>query len=110
MAYTKPHRWKIEECERLRGSRNQIKFIDVIVERWQVATFRKQEGGKMFYKLYVLGMIDDLWDEVRGLGSETWEGFEWVEHLVVPTRFRRTGIIALFDRDAPLSRVFTKAF
>ena len=27
----------------------------------------------MFYKLHVLGMNDDLWDRVRGLGSETWK-------------------------------------
>ena len=27
----------------------------------------------MFHKLHVLGMNDDLWDRVRGLGSETWK-------------------------------------
>ena len=35
-----------------------------------------QEGGKRFHKLHVLGMNDDLWDRVRGLGSETWKLFE----------------------------------
>ena len=30
----------------------------------------------MFHKLRVVGMNDDLWDRVRGLGSETWKGCE----------------------------------
>ena len=30
--------------------------------------------SRTFHKLHVLGMIDDLWDKVRGLGSETWKG------------------------------------
>ena len=30
-------------------------------------------------------MNEDLWDKVRGLGSETWKGCEWVEVLVVLT-------------------------
>ena len=36
----------------------------------------KQEEGKRFHKLHVLGMNDDLWDRVRGLGSEIWKGRE----------------------------------
>ena len=40
------------------------------------------------HKLHVLGTNDDLWDRVRGLGSETWKGCEWVELLVVLTRLR----------------------
>ena len=36
MAYTKPRRWKKEENERLRGEGDQIKFIDLRFERWQV--------------------------------------------------------------------------
>ena len=31
----------------------------------------KQEEGKMFHKLHVFGMNDDLWDRVRGVGRET---------------------------------------
>ena len=31
----------------------------------------KQDKGKTFYVLQVLGMNGDLWDNVRGLGSET---------------------------------------
>ena len=36
----------------------------------------------MFHKLNSLGMNDDLWDKVCGLGSETWKGGESVELLV----------------------------
>ena len=41
MAYTKPQQSKKEESERLRGKRDQIKFIDLGFERWQVLRFRK---------------------------------------------------------------------
>ena len=51
VAYTRPQQKKKEESKRLRGERNQIKFIDLRVERWQVARFRKargrQEEGKV---------------------------------------------------------------
>ena len=36
----------------------------------------KKEEGKTFHKLHVLGMNDDLWNKVCGLGSETWKGCE----------------------------------
>ena len=36
----------------------------------------KQEEGKTFHKLHVLGMNDDGWDKVREVGSETWKGCE----------------------------------
>ena len=76
VAYTMPQQRKKEESERLRGERDRIKFIDLGFERWQVVRFRKQEEGKTLEKLHVLGMDDDLWDRVRGLGSETWKGCE----------------------------------
>ena len=41
VAYTKPQQRKKEESERLRGESNQIKFIDLRFERWQVVSFRK---------------------------------------------------------------------
>ena len=41
VAYTKPQKRKKEESERLRGKRDQIKFIDLRFERWQIAGFRK---------------------------------------------------------------------
>ena len=65
MAFTKSQQWKKEGSERLREERDQIKFIDLGFERWQVVRFRKQEEGKTFHKLHVLGMNDDLSDGVR---------------------------------------------
>ena len=41
MAYTNPPQRKKEESEMLRGERDQIKFIDLRFERWQVVRFRK---------------------------------------------------------------------
>ena len=70
----KLQQWKKEESERLRGERDQIKFINVGFERWQVVRFRKVRGKQMSHELHVLEMNDDLWDKVRGLGSETWKG------------------------------------
>ena len=40
VAYTKPQQRKKEEIEKLR-ERDQIKFIDLRFERWQVVGFRK---------------------------------------------------------------------
>ena len=34
----------------------------------------KEEEGKTSHELHVLGMNDDLWDKVHGVGSETWKG------------------------------------
>ena len=39
-AYTKPQRRKKEEIERIR-EKDQIKFINLRFERWQVVRFRK---------------------------------------------------------------------
>ena len=41
VASTNPQQRKKEERERLRGERDQIKFIDLRFERWQVVRFRK---------------------------------------------------------------------
>ena len=56
VAYTKPQQRKKEESKRLRVERDQIKFIDLRFERWQVVRFRKVGKGKMFHELHVLGM------------------------------------------------------
>ena len=42
VAYTLPQQRKKEESKRLRGERDQIKFIDL--GRWQVVRFRKARG------------------------------------------------------------------
>ena len=41
VAYTKPQHRKKEESERIRGEKDQIKFIDLRVERWKVVAFWK---------------------------------------------------------------------
>ena len=41
VAYTKPQQRKKEESERLRGERDQIKFIAHGFERWQVVGLMK---------------------------------------------------------------------
>ena len=44
VAYRKPQQRKQEESERLKGERDQVKFIDLRFERWQVASLRKARG------------------------------------------------------------------
>ena len=41
VAYTKPQQRKKEESAKLRGERDQIKFIDLGFERWQAVRCRK---------------------------------------------------------------------
>ena len=41
LAYTKPQQRKRQEIEGLRREGDEIKFIDLRFERWQVARFRK---------------------------------------------------------------------
>ena len=41
VAYTKPQQKKKEESEGIRDERDQIKFIDLRFERWQVVRCRK---------------------------------------------------------------------
>ena len=41
VAYTEPRQRKKEESERLRGEIDQIKFLDLGFERWQVVRFMK---------------------------------------------------------------------
>ena len=41
VVYTKSKQRKKEKSERLREEGDQIKFIDLRFERWQVARFRK---------------------------------------------------------------------
>ena len=59
MAYKRPQQWKKEESDRLRGERDQIKFIDLGFERWQVVRLRKQEEGNTFHCL-TLALIAEL--------------------------------------------------
>ena len=47
VADTMPQQRKIEESERLRGERDQIKFIDLRFERWQVVGLSELRWGKV---------------------------------------------------------------
>ena len=46
VAYTQPQKLEKEDSERLRGvrERDQIKYIDLRFERWQVVELRKARG------------------------------------------------------------------
>ena len=46
VAYTKPQQRKKGESEKLRGERDQIRFIDLRFERWQVVGFSELCWGK----------------------------------------------------------------
>ena len=41
VVYAKPQQRKKEESEKLRGERDQVKFIGFRLERWQAVRFRK---------------------------------------------------------------------
>ena len=63
VAYTKPHQRKKEESERLRGEREiRSSLLILDLNDGKLEDSGKQEEGKMFHKLHVLGMHDDLWD------------------------------------------------
>ena len=66
-----------EESERLRGEREiRSSLLILDLNDGKLKDAGKQEEGKRFHKLHVLGMNDVLWDKSRGLGSETWNGCE----------------------------------
>ena len=46
VTYIMPQQRTEEESKRLRGERDQIKFIDLEFERWQVLIFRKARGKR----------------------------------------------------------------
>ena len=46
VAYTMPQQRKKEKSDRLRGERDQTKFIDLRFERWKVVRFRKARGRR----------------------------------------------------------------
>ena len=50
---------KEERRKQTAKRRDQIKFIDLRFERWQVVTFRKARRQEV-HKLHVIGMNDDL--------------------------------------------------
>ena len=65
------------ESERLRGEREiRSSSLTIDLKDADLQDSEKEEEGKAFHKLDVLGINDDLWDGVRGLGSETGKGCE----------------------------------
>ena len=54
-------------------------------------------GGNTLQSREALGMKDDFLARVRGLGSVTWKGCEWVELLVVQIRLAGSIIILLIS-------------
>ena len=77
MAYTNTQQRKKEESKRLRGEweiRSSLLIFDL--KDGKLKDSGKEDEGKTFHKLHVLEINDDLWDRVRGLGSETWKGCE----------------------------------
>ena len=57
VACTKPQQRKKEESEKLRGERDQIKFIDLRFEEWLVVRFRKARRRQE------VSQIACFWDE-----------------------------------------------
>ena len=50
LAYTKPQQMKKEKSESRLGERDQIKFIDLRFERWQVVEFSKARRRQEFLR------------------------------------------------------------
>ena len=73
-APTVEERRKRKPKRRERGVRSSLLILDLKDGKLQDSG--KQEEGKTFHKLHVLGMNDGLWDRVRALGIETWKGCE----------------------------------
>ena len=69
----KTQQWKKEESER--GERDIRSSLLILgLKEGKLCDSEKEEEGKTLPKLQFVGMNDDLWDRVRGLGSETWKG------------------------------------
>ena len=45
-AYKKPQPWNEEKIESLRGEKDQVNFIYIRFERWQVVGLRKARRGQ----------------------------------------------------------------
>ena len=94
MAYTKSQQRKKEESGRLRGEgeeerekrrgrrgegeeEREIRSSSLILDlKERKLNDSGKAEGKIFHKLHVLGMNDNLWNRARGLWSENWKGCE----------------------------------
>ena len=70
VAYTNPQQRKKEESEKLRGERDQIKFIDIGLERWQVVRFRKARRRQEESKRKARGKQEESKRKARGKQEE----------------------------------------
>ena len=57
------------EREREREIRSSLLMLDLKIDK--LYNSGKEDEGKTFHFLQVLGMNEDMWDRVCGLGSET---------------------------------------
>ena len=64
----------MEERRKGKARRSSSLILDLKDDKLQDAG--KQEEGMTVHKLLVLGINDNLWDNVCGLGSKTWKGCE----------------------------------
>ena len=68
----------MKEKRKRKAERSEVRSRSLILDLkdGKLQDSGKQEEGKTFHKLHVIGMNEDLWDGVHGLGSETWKGCE----------------------------------
>ena len=62
--HAKPQQWKKEKSERLRGDGDEIMFIDLRFERWQVVGFKKERRRQDV--AYIACSWGDFWIEFVG--------------------------------------------
>ena len=70
LVYTKPKQRKKVKGQEGRGIRSSLSILDSKEGKFQDSG---KEEGKTSHEMHVLGMNDDLWDTVIGLGSESWK-------------------------------------
>ena len=74
VTYTKPNIERKKEAKVWEKWEIRSRLFILDLKDGKLQDLGKQEGGKTFHKLHVLGMKDNLWDRIRGMGSETWKG------------------------------------
>ena len=69
MAYTKPQQWKKEESQRLQEHELRPCLSILDLKECKLQDTGKEEG-KICHELHIVGLNDNLWDRVCGLGSK----------------------------------------
>ena len=73
LGYTKPQKESKKEerkSQEERGIGSSLLILDL--NNGKLLDAEKQEEGKKFHELHVLGVNDDMWNKVRELGSKNW--------------------------------------